>query len=346
MHAWDLLKEVAIIFTITHPTFEARVYINGTATDLGSQQLLSYAEDIVDRTLSTTFTVADGDSVKLRMWNAGADTTCAVAVDGVYFERMDDPDGELVANGSFEDATAWSYARNNGNDTNQTDNRYYSNCGRKAAGDVNYGYTICNGSWALLIVQIGQATQPVNFPAAGLYRLSFWTRSRYFTNKSGVIDSTFYGNNQVRAWLTDGGSTTQELYRTVSVYSTNFLEHVALFRVNAAGTYTLGIQGCNDYPDHLTKSADSLRDANVFVDSVSIKKVADTAPPTLDTDLNLTLGNAARLRLDYVGTNTIKRLRIGGKSVSGLIDASHPSGLVSGPGCIYVPPYGTMVLFR
>ena len=332
---------------ISHPTFVACVYINGTATDLGSQTLSSYAEDIVDRTLSTTFTVADGDSVKLRMWNAGPETTCAVAVDGVYFERLDDPDGELVANGSFEDATAWSYARNNGNDTNKTDNCYYSNCGRKAAGDANYGYTVCNGSWALLVVQIGQATQPITFTEAGLYRLSFWTRARYFTSSSsGLLDSTYYGGNQIRVWLADGEGVTNDLYRTTSIYSTNFLEHVALFRMDRPGTYTLGIQGCNNYSDHVTTSSANKRDANAFVDLVSIVRTEEDTTPALESDLQLTLGDTARLRLDYAGTNTIKRLRIGGKSVSGLIDASHPSGLVSGPGCIYVPPYGTMVLLR
>ena len=139
---------------------------------------------------------------------------------------------------------------------------------------------------------------------------------------------------------------TNDLYRTTSIYSTNFLEHVALFRMDRPGTYTLGIQGCNDYPDHVTTSSANKRDANAFVDLVSIVRTEEDTTPALEHDLQLMLGDTARLRLDYAGTNTIKRLRIGGKSVSGLIDASHPSGLVSGPGCIYVPPYGTMVLFR
>ena len=35
-----------------------------------------------------------------------------------------------------------------------------------------------------------------------------------------------------------------------------------------------------------------------------------------------------------------------GVSVSGFIDASHPSGLVSGLGCLEVRPKGTVLMFR
>ena len=57
-------------------------------------------------------------------------------------------------------------------------------------------------------------------------------------------------------------------------------------------------------------------------------------------------GRLARLRLDFAGTNRIDRLRLNGVSVSGFIDASHPSGLVSGIGCLEVRPKGTVLMFR
>ena len=334
------------------PTLSASVFVNGTEHALGSSTLPQFEARIADRTLPTSFTVSASDTVALRLWQSAENTANAISdmtVAGVYFERVDSAcvGAELVENGSFESSSNWTTRRNNDNQTNASDNRYYSDCYMKPTGDKNYGYTTCDGTRALLIVQIGQATQPITFTEAGLYRLSFWTRARYFTSSSsGQIDSTYYGGNQIRVWLADGEGVTNDLYRTTSIYSTNFLEHVALFRMDRPGTYTLGIQGCNDYPDHVTTSSANKRDANAFVDLVSIVRTEEDTTPALEHDLQLMLGDTARLRLDYAGTNTIKRLRIGGKSVSGLIDASHPSGLVSGPGCIYVPPYGTMVLLR
>ncbi len=330
--------------------FSASVLINGDEISLGTTADISNVE-MKDLVLDTPFTVSESDSIVLRLRQTKAMTSTQMtdlAVDSVYFKRLDGADGaELVQDGSFETGSGWTYDRNRGSDTNSTDDLYYSNSYRKAAGDKNYGYTVCDGPMALLIVDVGRAMRTVTFPEAGLYRLSMWTRARYYTNNTGVVNSTEYAGNQVQAWIVQNGtSATQEIYRTISVCSTNFLEHVALFRVDAAGEYTFGLQGCNRYPDSITKTVSNGRDANVFVDSVSIRKAGGAEPPELDEDLQLTLTDTARLRLDYEGTNTIKRLRLGGHAESGLIDASHPSGLVSGTGCLYVPPYGTVMLFR
>ena len=121
-----------------------------------------------------------------------------------------------------------------------------------------------------------------------------------------------------------------------------------MFNVDMPGTYTFGLQGCNSYPDNVTprSSETGQKDSNVFVDCVSIKKASDSDMPELDEELKLDLAAASKLRLDFAGTATIKQLRLGGARVSGLIDASHPSGLVSGPGCLYIQPRGTVVTFR
>ena len=331
----------------------ASVFVNGTETPLGTSELPLRRRLLVDRALPTTFTVTASDSVVLRLWQSAPNASTGMSdltVDGVYFERMssDRAGDELVKDGSFEEGGVWTLKRNNDGHPNSSDDRYYSQCGISRNGDKNYGYTTCDGTCALLIVQIGQATQPITFAEPGLYKLSFWTRSRYYTPSTapGTINSTYYGGNQVKVWLADGEGATNEIFRTTSVYSTNYLEHVALFRVDDPGTFTLGIQGCNDYPGHVTTSSSNKRDANVFVDLVSIRRTDEDLTPTLDRDLQLALGGNGRLRLDYAGTNTIKRLRLGGQSVCGVIDASHESGRVFGPGALYVPPSGTMVIFR
>ena len=87
-------------------------------------------------------------------------------------------------------------------------------------------------------------------------------------------------------------------------------------------------------------------DVTAFIDQVLIKKADETAEPDLPEKLALDLTDGTRLRLDYAGTNRIDQLRLNGVSVSGFIDASHSSGLVSGIGCLEVRPKGTVLLLR
>ena len=147
----------------------------------------------------------------------------------------------------------------------------------------------------------------------------------------------------------DGNGATNQLYRTPSIYSTNFVFRSTLFNVPAAGTYTFGIMSLNGLPQedgtHLKVGA-TATDVTAFVDQVLIRKADETSEPDLPEKLALDLTDGTRLRLDYVGTNRIDRLRLNGVSVSGFIDASHRSGLVSGIGCLEVRPKGTVIMFR
>ena len=130
---------------------------------------------------------------------------------------------------------------------------------------------------------------------------------------------------------------------------TNFVFRSALFNVPAAGTYTFGIKGLNGWPledgTHLQVGY-SASDVTAFIDQVLIEKADETLEPDIPETLALELSDGARLRLDFTGTNRIDRLRLNGQSVAGFIDASHPSGLVSGIGCLEVRPKGTVIFFR
>lgn len=147
----------------------------------------------------------------------------------------------------------------------------------------------------------------------------------------------------------DGNGATNQLYRTPSIYSTNFVFRSALFNVPAAGTYTFGILSLNGLPledgSHLQVGKNAT-DVTALVDQVLIKKADETAEPDIPETLALEIADGARLRLDYVGTNRIDRLRLNGVSVAGFIDASHSSGLVSGLGCLEVRPKGTIILLK
>ena len=330
-------------------TVAASVLVNGVEQSLGtSAKMPKHLFVMSEYVLPTAFTVAVGDSVVLRLRQgtaSDASATACAAVDDVWFERTDGfyDKQELVKEGNFPSTSSANWTLTSNADSGDN-SKSLANI-RQSGNSSSYGYTLGDGLFSLLLVQVGQATQPITFKEAGMYRLSFWTRSRYSTGDS---ISTYFGGNQVRAWLRDPNSETHEIYRTKSVYSTNFYEHVALFRVDAPGTYTLGLQGCNHYPDAITTSSgeSGQKDSNVFVDAVSIRKVDAAEMPALDKDLQLTLGTTSRLRLDFDGTATIKSLRLGGRKTIGVIDANHASGLVSGPGSLFVPPVGSTIIFR
>ena len=148
--------------------------------------------------------------------------------------------------------------------------------------------------------------------------------------------------------LLDASGATNEFYRTPSLYGTNFVFRNELFDVPAAGTYTFGIQGVNGMtlPDGtLAKVGYTADDVELFIDQVSVTPAEDAALD-LDEKLELALADTAKLRLDFVGTNEVQSLKLGGRTVAGYVDASHPSGLVLGTGCLFVRARGTVVVLR
>jgi hypothetical protein len=199
---------------------------------------------------------------------------------------------------------------------------------------------------ALEFCQCGTAVKQVTFPEAGTYRLDFSSRARVWIY---ATPNMYYAGNQVAFFLVDANNATNEFYRSPSICSTNFVFRSALFNVPAAGTYTFGIRGLNGWPmedgSHL-RVGNNADDSLAFIDQVIIEKADETRKPDIPETLALDLADGARLRLDYAGTNRIDRLRLNGVSVAGYIDASHPSGLVSGIGCLEVRPKGTVIIFR
>ncbi|MDO5320313.1 MAG: hypothetical protein Q4G65_16925 [bacterium] len=303
-------------------------------------------------TFGTAFTVEAGEKIRVRI----AQTTgfssskyAGVNIDNIRCVRVGD--GELVVNGGFEDADApWTFERFT--DASQK-HREKSSCFRQVwnSSSSNYGSDMVDGLRRVLIVQIGCISQLIKFPEAGTYRLSFWTKGRSdFTTTSTLA----YAGNQVRAWLAKD-NVTNEFFRTACCFSSNFVQQTVLFKVDEAGEYRLGLQGVNGmldeagnivstWPEGPTWAAN---DRNVMVDKVSVRKVdAAATVPAIDSATEITLDDTARLRLDYDGVLPLHRLRLGGHRVSGMVDASHPSGLVSGIGSIYVKPFNTIIIFR
>ena len=304
--------------------------------------------------LPAAVTLAEPRTVRLRLKESvsNASQLPTVIVDDVELVRQG-LDGELLRNGTFADESVWVRRTNknfsteaNSNKTWKSQSNIWDPC-RQAAGAYAYGNTYGVNRLALDLCQCGSAEQTVDFPAAGAYRLAFSARSRFWVNANAAPGRT-WGGNQARFFLVDAAGATNEIYRTPSLYSTNFVFRNVLFDVPAAGTYTFGIQGVNGMtlPDGtLAKVGYSAEDVELFVDQVSVTP-ADDAAFGLDEKLVLALADTAKLRLDFAGTNEVQALKLGGRSVAGYVDASHPSGLVLGTGCLFIRPRCTVLILR
>ncbi len=333
---------------------QAWLVADGVETSLGMTG--AYTDpDMVTVTFDAPITLDADMTVQLRVRQIGTNgpnnTPCAI-VDDFEFVRQDGVDGRVLDE-PFASSAGWTLtAIKDGSTYTSKSEITVRDPGRSlpnisSASPYAYGLTHGINNTALELTQCCAATREVSFPEPGAYRLEFSTRSRVWIYYPSP--SMSYSGNQVAFFLVDGNGATNQLYRTPSIYTTNFVFRSTLFNVPAAGTYTFGIMSLNGLPlgdgSHL-KVGVSATDVTVFVDQVLIKKADETAEPDLPEKLALDLTDGTRLRLDYVGTNRIDRLRLNGVSVSGFIDASHPSGLVSGLGCLEVRPKGTVLLLR
>ena len=273
----------------------------------------------------------------------------AVIVDDLELVRQED--GELVSGGVFADISAsacWTFTSHaNGSVDVQRNAAAGMMDFSKGWVVSSYGGAQCSGALAAQITQCGEMSQNVTFAEAGTYRLVFWTRAR------GAGGSIYYAGNKVRAFLSSG-ATTNMIGVTSYSFATNFVRQTFYFKVDAPGTWKFSLQGMNGlslgggrYLDVTPGSGYSTTDTLVFIDGISIRRVASLgAAPAGLREKEVALGAKTRLRLDYMGEVRLKSLSLGGRKVSGNIDAAHPSGLVSGPGAIFVEPRGTVIVIR
>ena len=332
---------------------QAWLVVDGVETSLGTTG--NYADPaMVTATFATPVTFDTDTTVQLRVAQVGTESSTAVPcaiIDDLEFVRQDIHGGTVLAE-TFATTSGWTFTplRDGTAFTSHSVVTVSDPCRAVPTADPvhPYAYGLMYGvnKRTLEFCQCGTATHEVTFPEPGAYRLDFSSRARVWIYATPSMN---YAGNQVEFFLVDGNDVTNTFYRTPSIYSTNFVFRSTLFNVPAAGTYTFGIRGLNGWPmedgSHLKVGA-TASDVTAFIDQVLIKKADETAEPDLPEKLALDLSDGTRLRLDYVGTNRIDRLRLNGVSVSGFIDASHSSGLVSGIGCLEVRPKGTVLLLR
>ena len=331
------------------PNLSATITVNGAGepVSLGTVSVSSRLPHTYS--FGTPITVADDDELVLSLTQTV--DAAAVVLDDLEFVRDVDGD-ELVTNGGFtSDMSGWT----SGTLKNDADS-YLKKCNlfRKGNTDAFYSYNTCDGNAGVMFVQAAWLEQNVAFPSSGVYRLSFWTSTRY-DRSANAGERRAYGGNALEAYLVKDG-VTNAIGRTDACLSTNFQHRVYTFSVPAAGTYKFGFRSLNGWPTadggHILTQPRGLgisfiaSDCHVFLDAISIKPAGALPPPQIDRKVDVRLDASTRLRLDYDGTVEVGRLTLGGSSVVGTIDATHPSGLVYGAGALYIRPKGTIVIFR
>ena len=306
--------------------------VNGMAHDLGTLT----PDHKIMRTVQwpKRLTLAKGDAVTLTFAFTRTGSNAGLWMDDVCFARQCIPvEGNLVKNGSFEkdhktytysDWTIASGAVLRG-DSETTEEAPIAAFGRERIDGRYFARFQGNKSG------VGAETlfyQDVKFPREGVYRLSFYSHCRLNSTATSQTCPTKW-------WLAKDGVTNQ-LIRTAND-TKGYAEHTADFYVAEAGTYRLGIS-----PDQATPSW-----YDAMLDAVSIVHVGDLQPTDgFSEDMVVEVAAGAKLGVCFAGTNRIDRLRLGGRSVHGFVDAkSHPD-YITGTGVFEVRPHGSVLIFR
>lgn len=293
-------------------------------------------------------------------WPAGFALTEPTAVDLAFAQTADTiliaddfeivPTRDLLANGGFEQEV--STTSDDGNWMSEGDHvvrGWYGN----ATHDAVFSRSYFAGNNYMRIWAAGLVRQRVTFPVAGVYRLTLHGHAPY----GSAADSDFSGN-PLRAWWlqpqADGAVVTNEIgrtsFETQDEQSRNFLRFSWNFRVPEAGTYVLGLQGTG------------IRDATLLVDDVSLAWIDEAqveAAPSADAELELRVAAGAKVRLDYPGALTVRKLCLGGKRVRATacdadgnrtvtVSAADYPDFFTGPGSVTVstPSRGVLFILR
>ena len=285
---------------------------------------------IADRLWPTAVSFDGEESVTLTIRNT--ETVSACLLDDLELIPVDQPykTGNLIVNGGLEEGYAgWSvFLDKTGKQYAGADFQSYSTL------PGNWGYSIYEGTRCLKLQNKGCAYQTVSFPTKGLYRLRFHARIR--------PDYPWYGFNSLRAWVhPDGDNSKTNVIGWTAMPSTNFVEHSFVFEVPSAGNYRVALQGMGNpaFKDSTNEDCSSI------IDGVSLEQVTETfaATPNMPKDLNIKVSDGALLSLDFSGTQTVRRLVLGGVPYSGLVtEATDPEHL-AGRGALLVEPPGLII---
>ena len=297
----------------TAGSLNAVVVADGVSTSLGTVSVDKRA--MTAATFPNPITFDGSQTVTLCVTGHLGNASSGIWVDDFRLVSLEDR-GEMVVNGSFEpNISGWTVS-------GTSESRRYTDV------SAAYGTDIVDGGRFITLRGPATISQDVVFPKAGVYRISFWQHTR-------IADRGTYGENPVMAWIAANGAT-NEIGRTDAVSHTNFVQSAFDFRVNEAGTYTLGISGTSPY----TRT-------EAVLDGVSLMPVTVASEPMeIPSGLAVTVVSDAKLRLDFDGVRRVKSVRLGGRRVYGTIDASSYPEYLEGRGAFEAAETGITINFR
>lgn len=241
-------------------------------------------------------------------------------IDKVALERLGDvPQGNLIANGGFENGSAsWTLGGAAALVT------AYANWPRKlthSALQGNDGLVLGGSDGG------ASAVQTVVFEQAGRYELTFHRAEivKYLDDlkyRGGLTISL--GNECIYADRT----VANDRERTVTVP----------FVVRTPGDYSLTFSATCNYS---TQQA-------LLVDDIAIMAAPKASASVIGVpaSLNVEVANGAKLALDYDGRAQVGSVRLGGRKRSGVISAERFPEFISGRGELFVDPKGLMMIVR
>ena len=204
--------------------------------------------------------------------------------------------------------------------------------------DVDYDDRHCVG-----VRNRATLARTVTFPEAGTYRLSVAAIDRFYRYNGRPEELNLFGGQEFRAWYARGG-VTNEIGRFAPDTRERWVRHAFLFEVPEAGEGEIGFSGLKESAQ---KVAGSTRyfSCGGLLDGIVVEKVVREAVPTLPGKLEIDVDEGAALVLDYLGTNEVRAVRYAGRSHVGVLDAA-ACPFITGPGCLFTRPQGTLLLVR
>ncbi len=308
-------------------TISAKLVLsNGEERELGSLTAKSHL--MTSGIWPNAFTIEAAQTVMLVLTQ---DNFASTLVDDLVFVAADEATyGELVMDGDFEDSSHDYWKR----PSTAIAKMPYTTAPIDA-----YGWTAMSGARAARLTgPKAHYYQTITVPCSGLYRLKVAVRSR--------ISDDQWSRNPVQFTLTKNGSTvTNEIGRVdpMPLYR-QFEGFEYLFNVEEPGDYTFSIKAV----DHSVTDSHA-DDRQCFVDDISITRVRETpstfvSPP----EMCVTVASGAQVRLDFTNSVPVARLRIDGRNVYGVANASTHPQYISGPGSFTVKslPPGMVINFH
>ena len=201
----------------------------------------------------------------------------------------------------------------------------------------SYGKDPCGGKVGMYLNRQGGYCRNYDLGKAGTYRLSLYVNR--CSGKTGI--------NPLRVWIAKAGATGPVPTNTVAIIRGGTYaqtEYSCDFRIPVEPTgnywYTLGVNGTlTGDIDEAGETAGPIVVDNVTLAQVDGSELVDETQVFAD-DAVIEVAKGATLDLSFVGTDTIQKIKLGGKGVKGEVSAETHPDYITGPGKLFATGSG------